>query len=167
MKNIPETDVETWTGKILHGLGVRHVEVRFSGGGDSGDLDEVRYFSDAEGTVEMSQDALEQSIKKITMPSDFRHTTMLDILHSYWEGHANDQGNWYDNSGGAVESAYSITAEGTDHEFSHITYYDDENDEEEEYDEELEEDADFDLEEDELSADATQENEQCVEPEFD
>lgn len=141
MKNLPETDIDTWTGKVLYRFGVGRIEVDLSGGGDSGDIDEVRYYADREGTQPLDTDEIESRLRRLRVPQGTSMMPALDILRRQWDTDASDQGNWYDNEGGSVNSAYTYDETGTECEHCDITYneYDDEyDDEDEELDEEEE-----------------------------
>lgn len=117
-----------WLSPILMDLGVRRMEASLNGGGDSGDLDEVIYLDDA-GELHDAE-AIETALKAINVSG----TNALDRLHDGITQDANNAGNWYDNEGGSVVSAYEVTADGVFTEFVSIAYH------EEEYDDEYDDD---------------------------
>lgn len=120
-----------WLSPILLNLGVHRMEASLDGGGDSGDLNEIIYL-DAAGEPH-DGDAIEKALSDISLENG----DALLRLHEGVMQDANDEGNWYDNDGGSVSSAYTVTPDGVFTEFVSISYHEpdwDDDDFEDDYD---------------------------------
>lgn len=139
--NLEPHESLSWISPILAQLGVASFSAKLSGGGDSGDLDEIEYH-DSEGEL-LDTTEIETALRAIKAPGSSGDMTVLDLLNDQMCSDASEEGNWYDNDGGSVESSYLVRPQGIITEFVNISYHapdydEDYDDEDEEYEDEPE-----------------------------
>lgn len=144
--SIEPADPRTWLAPVLTNLGVASFEADFSGSGDSGQMDEVR-FKDADGNDMDSEEVL-AALKRLPLHSKggFR-SDFESALDDLMSADAEHEGNYYDNEGGFVQLCYAVSPHGIEKTGGYYepgSYEDEDEDYEPEEDEDDEEDMDED-----------------------
>lgn len=117
-------DERVWMGRLLYNEGLRALDLVYSGGGDSGDLDEICYYG--ENHVEIDLDKIEKQLESIKLPfrsAAFGTVDALSFLKGITSDDAMEAGNWWDNDGGQATSSYSVMKEGLVMQYVDVTYY--------------------------------------------
>ncbi|OZB12751.1 MAG: hypothetical protein B7X55_13970, partial [Rhodobacterales bacterium 34-62-10] len=129
------TYVKRAAGLVLEELGVRHFEVKMSGSGDSGQIDEFNFTG--EGGSYLSEAPIKAALSQTSVPASC--DDLWWALEVMTESEASDQGDWVNNDGGNVDAAYFLTGGRIETEYVTISYNEYEDDEfDEEFDEEFE-----------------------------
>lgn len=127
--------VKRAAGLVLEELGVRHFEVKMSGSGDSGQIDEFNFTG--EGGSYLSEAPIKSALSQTSVPASC--DDLWWALEVMTESEASDQGDWVNNDGGNVDAAYFLTGGRIETEYVTISYNEYEDDEfDEEFDEEFE-----------------------------
>lgn len=146
--SIEPADPRIWLAPVLANLGVARFEADFSGSGDSGQMDEVR-FKDSSGS-EMSSEEIMGALQRIPLHSKGGFMSNLEnALDEMMSSDAENEGNYYDNEGGFAQVSYAVSPQGiekTGGYYAPGSY----EDEDEDYEPEDEENDEEDLEEDGL-----------------
>lgn len=104
-------DSHSWLGPVLSNLGVASFEADFSGSGDSGQMDEVR-FKDANGAELSSTDIL-AALQRLPLHSKGGFMSNFEVaLDEMMGADADNEGNYYDNEGGFASVSYSVSPHG-------------------------------------------------------
>lgn len=140
------SSIPVWLSQILHSMRVKHIEASFSGGGDEGSLDEVK-FGGAERTQPFS-DGIEMDLEGLRVRGACAYDrSFLDFVIESLEKDVEPFGNYADGDGGSARIMILVDEEGAwveEGDFTPGSSWDDD-----EYDDEFEEGDLYDAEEEE------------------
>lgn len=130
--------IPKWIGAILLKNDVAKVVANFSGGSDSGQLDDYVFHKESGEILDNDDIMAVLSAVSIRDTKSGRIVDGLDMFTYAMNEDAVDCGNFYNNDGGSVYLEYEISAQGADLTVSDITYFEpdyDDDDWEPEFDE--------------------------------
>lgn len=136
LDDLDEQEKLAWMIPEFMGLGISRFEADLAGGGDSGDIEDIRFFGKDDNELNYSYISTQME----AMPMWDGRGNFMDYLETVISDDASAEGDWYNNEGGKVESAYIVTENGVLIDYVSITYnppFDDYDDEELEDDHDL------------------------------
>lgn len=138
----PEGSIPKWLGALLSRHEVAKVVANFSGGGDSGQLDDYVFHKES-GEI-LGNDDIVAALEDVSIRDvkTGRVVTGHDIFTEALDTDAVNCGDFYNNDGGSVYLEYEISARGADLTVSDISYFEPDDDDDDLY-------LDFDDEDDE------------------
>lgn len=142
----------TWMAPVLNKLGVTSFTASLSGGGDSGQLDDLFFYKGEE----LVDDAVRDILQKLTTTGiPGQSESFMTRLEGMIEKDACDMGNWYDNDGGSVYLEYTVHPTELEITEGHIHFFEPEDDEYDLDDEDIE---DEDIDDDDVDNDGPEDD---------
>ena len=136
-----EGSIPKWVSLALIRIGVQKITFSFSGGGDSGQMDDLEIF-DMNGGMIPSRE-VSKALEEIRVRNPHgRASDAWNMLLQAAEDDASACGDYYNNDGGSVYLEYEASNGLMKNVTSDITYYD------EDCDEDCDDEEDFEIEDD-------------------
>lgn len=126
-----EPSPKSWLYPFLAELGITRIEASMSGGGDSGQIDDVTYYR---GDETVPNEEVEGFLASLTLDDGSSSgVTFKDVLETMFENDGSSAGDWINNEGGSAFCSYDLSPELgrirlVDVEYTPGEEYEDEND---------------------------------------
>lgn len=97
---------KVWLYPFLADLGITRIEANMSGGGDSGEIDDVTYYR---GDEAVRNEEVDGVLQNLTLDDGSTSgVTFKDVLETIFEKDGSSAGDWVNNEGGSAFCSYDL-----------------------------------------------------------